>query len=363
MRVLVWQWGRRGAGPRFAAGLAAAFDRLPGVAGMLSLSRQAEIVSTEPDRRFDLLVDTYDSASGYLKRLLAAPFEVGPLARRIASLAPDLALCAMPGPLDLLPAAALHRAGVKFAVVVHDARVHPGDGLPLQMTLQRWLLRRADAQVALSEHVAEGLRQAGLYRPGQPLLRATLPPLTYGMPPAPPGRHGPPLRLLSFGRMLPYKGLGVLAEALEMIGPAPDATVRVVGEGPESETLERLRTLPGVAVENRWVPETEIPALLAWADALVLSHTEASQSGVASAGLAAGRWIVATRVGGIVEQLEEEPAALLCEATPSALARTLQGLIDTPPPPPVPLDPRAAWDACAADLLGQLRSALLAPAA
>jgi glycosyltransferase involved in cell wall biosynthesis len=166
--------------------------------------------------------------------------------------------------------------------------------------------------------------------------------------------------LLSFGRLLPYKGLGVLAEALELIGPAPEAIVRVVGSGPESQELERLRTLPGVAVENRWVPETEIPALLAWADALVLSHTEASQSGVASMGLAAGRWIVSTRVGGIAEQLAGVASARLCEATPAALAQALQDLIDDPPPEPDLTDPRAAWDACAADLLAQLRATLLA---
>ncbi|HKM63403.1 MAG TPA: glycosyltransferase family 4 protein [Acidisphaera sp.] len=359
MRVLVWQWGRRGAGPRFAVGLAEAFNRLPGVEGLLSLSRRAEIVSAEPALRYDLLVETYDGAAGYLRRLLTAPFGVGGLARRIAALRPDVALCAMPGPLDLLPAAALRRAAVPFAVVVHDARAHPGDGLPLQMTLQRRLLRRADALVALSDHVAADVRASGLCAPGQPVLRATLPPLTYGSPPPPPGRHGLPVRLLSFGRLLPYKGLGMLAEALELIGPAPDATVRVVGLGPESPELERLRTLPGVAVENRWVPETEIPALLAWADALVLSHTEASQSGVAAMGLAAGRWIVSTRVGGIEEQLAGVASARLCEPTPAALSHALQDLIDDPPPEPEPADPRLAWDACAADLLAQLRAALL----
>ena len=362
MRVLVWQWGRRGAGPRFAVGLAAAFNRLPGVEGLLSLSRQAEIVSAEPGLRNDLPVETYSGAAGYLRRLLTLPFEVGPLARRLAALRPDLALCAMPGPLDLLPAAALQRAGVPFAVVVHDARVHPGDGLPFQMSLQRRLLRRADALVALSDHVAADVRASGVCAPSKPVLRATLPPLTYGAPPPPPGRHGPPMRLLSFGRLLPYKGLGMLAEALELIGPAPDAIVRVVGFGPESDELDRLRTLPGVAVENRWVPETEIPALLAWADALVLSHTEASQSGVAAMGLAAGRWIVGTSVGGIAEQLARAASARLCEPTATALARALQDLIDDPPPPPEPTDPRLAWDACAADLLAQLRSALLVTA-
>ncbi len=45
MRVLTWQWGRRGAGPRFAALLHAAFGRLPATEAMLSLSAEAEILA------------------------------------------------------------------------------------------------------------------------------------------------------------------------------------------------------------------------------------------------------------------------------------------------------------------------------
>ena len=61
------------------------------------------------------------------------------------------------------------------------------------------------------------------------------------------------------------------------------------------------------------MPEHEVGELIAWADALVLSHREASQSGVAAAAIAAGRWLVATRVGGIAEQLKDERLALLCD--------------------------------------------------
>ena len=91
--------------------------------------------------------------------------------------------------------------------------------------------------------------------------------------------------------------------------------------------LDALRALPGVSVENRWVPEDEVGALLAWADGLVLSHREASQSGVAAAAVAAGRWLVATRVGGLEEQLRNEPMALMCDPTPASLADALARLL------------------------------------
>src|ERR1700720_1282240 len=44
-RILVWQWGRRGAGPRFAVCLAASLRDDPGVAVRLSLNRDAEIMA------------------------------------------------------------------------------------------------------------------------------------------------------------------------------------------------------------------------------------------------------------------------------------------------------------------------------
>lgn len=329
MKLLVWQWGRRGAGPRFAMELAAALNGVRGVTPVLSLSRQAEIMQTGI-ARCDLPIDTYRNAVGWAARLLSAPLRVRRLARQLRALKLDAALCAMPGPLDLVMGAALRRAGVPFAVVVHDADLHPGDILRLQAVFQRHLLRRAGALVALSTHVGQRLEEQGVLG-GRPMLSVGLSSFAFGPPPPPPGGHGGKLRLLSFGRLLPYKGLDLLLAALERVGPG-GLEVRIVGLGPESPVLAALRALPGVSVENRWVPETEIGVLLAWADAVVLSHREASQSGVAAAAIAARRWIVATRVGGLVEQLENEPLARLCAPDGEHLAQAISSLLTDPPP-------------------------------
>ena len=330
MRLLVWQWGRFGAGPRVAADFAALFNSLPGTDAALSLAARAEILASPTRPRCELPVPTYQSVAGYAARVLNTPLFVPWLARRIAALQPAVALCAMPGPLDLAMDAALRRIGVPYAVVVHDADLHPGDGYPLQMTLQRRLLRRADAIVVLSDHVRTRLDALGLTA-GKPILKTSLPPHTLDSAPPPPRAHGGKLRLLCFGRLLPYKGLDLLADALALLLPRPDIEIRVVGAGPESRVLTALRGLPGVSVENRWVPEDEVGTLIAWSDAVVLTHREASQSGVAAAALAAGRWIVATRVGGLAEQLAGQGAALLCDVSAPAVAASLVRLLDDPP--------------------------------
>ena len=326
MKVLVWQWGRRGAGPRYAAELAQAFAREPDVSVRLSLSVRAELLQTDDPPACALPVRTYAGMAGFVGRVAALPALVAKLVHWLRRERIDIAVCAMPAAMDLAMAAALRLARVPYVVVVHDADLHPGDRYAAQMQLQRWLVRGAHGVFALSTVVARRLREQGLPA-GCTLMRSALPPFHYGPLLPAPRSHGGTLHLLSFGRLLPYKGLDLLAAALEHVGPRTDLAVRVVGSGPESADLARLRTLGGVVVENRWVEESEIAALFAWADAVILSHREASQSGIAAASIAARRWIVATRVGGLAEQLEGETQAILCEPDAASLADAIHRLL------------------------------------
>lgn len=347
MKILVWQWGRRGGGPRYAVELAEGLRRQPGLTVSLSLAERAEILQSVDRPPCDWPVATYAGLPGLLARLASAPWMLARLVHRLRGIAPDVAICAMAGPLDLLMAIALRRVGSKLVVVVHDATPHPGDGLPGQAMLQRALLRRADALVALSDHVAAALRAQG----PTPMLVSTHPPRSALPPPTP---HAGPFRLLSFGRLLPYKGLDLLAAALVQVGPRADLVVRIVGQGPDSPALAALRGLQGVTLENRWVPEDEMDSVLAWADGVVLAYREASQSGIAAAAISAGRHVLACEVGGLREQLANLPGAL-CPPTAAGLATGLRALLDsrrfTPPPPRHPgTDWGTAMAALAADL-------------
>jgi glycosyltransferase involved in cell wall biosynthesis len=361
MRVLVWQWGRRGAGPRFAAALAEGLRQLPGTEALLSLSTGAEILQELSPPCCELPVTTYSGVIGLACRLAQAPLIISRLTKRIAEARFDVAICAMPSPLDLLLLAALRRTGVPAVVVVHDAAAHPGDSMPLLMTLQRQFVRRADGVVALSKHVATQLSAQRLVNPDK-LFVVSHPPFIFGPRPAPPGAHSGALRLLCFGRLLPYKGLDLLAGAIRELGQQPSWELRVVGSGPETAELAVLRALPGVTVENRWVPENEIGALIAWADVLVLPYKEASQSGVAPTAIAAGRLVVATRVDGLIEQLHDEILATLCEPDVTSLAAALRSLIggfSTVPSVPMPANPAAAWRDIAELLLRQINATIL----
>ena len=172
---------------------------------------------------------------------------------------------------------------------------------------------------ALTGHVAAQLRGRGLAA-GQVLLLASLPPFVFGPVPDPVGSRGGKLRLLSFGRLLPYKGLDLLADALSLLQGRDDLEVRVVGSGPETG---RAGAVARAAVRDGGEPLGAgggAGRAAGVADALVLSHREASQSGVAAAAIAARRWVVATRVGGLVEQMDGQAMAVLCEPEAESLA-------------------------------------------
>jgi len=83
----------------------------------------------------------------------------------------------------------------------------------------------------------------------------------------------------------------------------------------------------GAEVVNRWLTEDEIGALLPRFHGVVLSHAEASQSGVAAAALGSGIPLIATPVGGLPEQVRHgEIGVVAADADARALAAAIEQL-------------------------------------
>jgi glycosyltransferase involved in cell wall biosynthesis len=136
--------------------------------------------------------------------------------------------------------------------------------------------------------------------------------------------------VLCFGLIRPYKGVDVLVEAFQEV---EGAELWVVGR-PLGVSMERLRRLapPGrVRFVERYVSDAEQPAYFRRADLLVLPHRSVDVSGVLFAGLAFGRAMVVTDVGGFREVVEDHGAGRLVPAgDPDALAAAIRDLIARP---------------------------------
>jgi glycosyltransferase involved in cell wall biosynthesis len=186
---------------------------------------------------------------------------------------------------------------------MHDAVSHPGDPTAI---VTPWLVseaRIADLVVTLSRTVADRFissRRA----PADRVLPLFHPDLTFGTTPA--DRMRPtdrPFRLLFFGRILAYKGLPLLIEAIEMLrAEGIMIELGVAGLGNIGRDRRRLAAL-GAEVINRWLEDEEIGPLLARYDAIALSHIEASQSGVAATAFGNSMPVIGMPVGGIAEQV------------------------------------------------------------
>jgi glycosyltransferase involved in cell wall biosynthesis len=133
--------------------------------------------------------------------------------------------------------------------------------------------------------------------------------------------------VLYFGVIRPYKGVDVLVEAFRQV---EDAELWVVGR-PLEVSMEHLRRLapPGrVRFVDRYVSDAQLPAFFRRADLLVLPHRSVDVSGVLFAGLAFGKAMVMSGVGGFREIAEEHGVAVLVppedpDALGAAIARLL----------------------------------------
>ena len=139
--------------------------------------------------------------------------------------------------------------------------------------------------------------------------------------------------VLSFGMVRPYKGVDVLLEAFRDV---PDAELWVVGRPLEDSIMaplhEQARTLPGtVRFVTRYITEAEIPAFFRRADLVVLPYRSVDQSGVLYIGLAFGKPMVISAVGGFAELGGEHGAArLVPPGEPEPLAAAIRELLADP---------------------------------
>lgn len=195
-----------------------------------------------------------------------------------------------------------------LVVTVHDVVYHPGDNQSsrVPMATVRRLRQAATAAIVHGRGLAAQLASTGV-RPAagiHVLPHLLLDRLARRERPAEPCSAGPAasgstLRLLFFGRVMAYKGLGVLVEALGLIDRATTPVSLVVaGTGPELERLRpALAGLPDATVVEGYVPDCRVAGLFAAADVVALPYVEASQSGVAALAAAFGKPLLATSVG------------------------------------------------------------------
>ena len=217
--------------------------------------------------------------------------------------------------------------------MIYDSEVHPGDHFHLMVRLQRHLMRLSEGVVMLSDFVASQVKSR-LSLAGK--INTVIPHVSFAfrdldLPPPVPLETAPkrPLRLLMAGRLRRYKGVPLLVDALKLLDGVPLA-LRVVGSSSDPSELSGLSKL-GVELDRGWKRERDFLSHFDWADVCVLPYLEASQSGVIPISFQRGRSVIATPVGGMLEQVEHEVTGLLTEdVSATALAASIRRFSENP---------------------------------
>jgi glycosyltransferase involved in cell wall biosynthesis len=202
-----------------------------------------------------------------------------------------------------------------------DVTLIPRYRLPRAMIL--WAARSAAALITVSRSLKDGLVALGVRPEHVTVLRNGVDLEQF----RPSDRETTRARLglgnttlLSVGHLIERKAHHLAVGALALL---PDATLIVIGDGPERGALASLAQRKGVAHRVRVLPAMSQEALREYygaADALILASSREGWANVLLESMACGTPVIASNVGGASELVTAPAAGVLFEE------RTAQGL-------------------------------------
>lgn len=135
--------------------------------------------------------------------------------------------------------------------------------------------------------------------------------------------------LLFFGRILPYKGLNFLYEAIKSYtGPVPLKVV-VAGDG-KDPVVKDMKQDKHFVVLDRYVPNSELVNLITYSRGVICPYVSGSQSGITHTAMVFGIPVIATRVAAFPEFIEDGVNGILIdygnlEQLTTAMERLISG--------------------------------------
>jgi glycosyltransferase involved in cell wall biosynthesis len=193
---------------------------------------------------------------------------------------------------------------------------------PLADALARYGLRRSDGVRTISAYTSGLVRDVGVEPTAEFAAFMDLEPFLATEPASLPER---PVALF-VGVLERYKAVDVLADAWRLAAPRiPEATLHIVGRGTLRDVPERL--LADLPAQTRWSESLSTPDVAQALDestVLALPSRSEGLGRVVVEAFCRGRGVVASRVGGIPDIVEDGATGLLVPpADPAALADAL----------------------------------------
>lgn len=203
--------------------------------------------------------------------------------------------------------------------------------------IERAMARYTSSFIAVSEAVAEGLVRQGVSRQKIVVIPNGIDALEVRKSAAMERDQRPQgqgrLRIGTVARLDPAKGIEILIEAAGILRDRDlSFEAVVVGDGPERQPIEELVRRLGLEQQIVFHGYLDNPfAVLATFDIYVVSSHEEGFGFTVLEAMALGRPVIATRVGGLVDLIEDgETGLLVPPGEPQALADAIEVLADDP---------------------------------
>jgi teichuronic acid biosynthesis glycosyltransferase TuaC len=170
------------------------------------------------------------------------------------------------------------------------------------------------------------------------------------------GLSGPVIATL--GALIPRKGQALVIEALAGL---PDATLLLLGDGPDRAALEAQARSLGLAERVRFlgsVPHADLPGWLAASDVMALPSASEGLANAWVEALACGVPLVISEAGGARELVDRPEAGRIVPREAEAIRGAIADILATPPDPAAVRETarRFTWTANGDTLLTHLRA-------
>ncbi|MDV3458905.1 glycosyltransferase [Sphingomonas sp. HF-S4] len=228
------------------------------------------------------------------------------------------------------------RLGVPVSIKARGSDIHSWGRTPVVGEQIRRAGHAADGLLAVSEAMRDDMTALGLpgnrtqcIVTGVDLARFALGDRAEAK--AALGVDGP--LVLSVGALIPIKGHQIVIDAVATL---PGVRLWIAGEGPHRAALAAQIARLGLGDRVRLlgsVPHSELPRLLAAADAMALASEREGLANAWLEALASGTPIVIPDVGGARQVVRDDASGQIVARTPEAFATALGALIADPLPP------------------------------
>lgn len=219
-------------------------------------------------------------------------------------------------------------AGKKIFITVHDPLPHTGEG-SWKIRLSEYIFFRmarglffysrfARDQFAMHHRGVSARRNLIRFQPFRFIQQFAA------------GNSRPGSTILFFGRILPYKGVDLLLEAIPaVIKKFPDQVFTIAGESVnyslDNEILNTCKK--NIRLINSYISTAELAKLIQEAKFVVCPYRDATQSGVLMTAYALGKMVAGTNLGAFPEYIIDGINGVLMEPDPVSIADKLISIL------------------------------------